>query len=140
MNRTFSSSHFSTWNLCGHIFIKNSFKNSLDEWFSNFFTKRTPKLTHIRPWTPIWETHDQNSHTFCHCVTCRWNYSENKLFLFLLGTPWNPLKDPWGSLDPSLRATALDGTAYRIMSLYGFWDAVLRDVIFQKVHSFFQWN
>ena len=26
---------------------------------------------------------------------------------FTLGTPWNSLKDPWGSTDPTLRTTAL---------------------------------
>ncbi|XP_042274117.1 uncharacterized protein LOC121901412 isoform X4 [Thunnus maccoyii] len=35
-------------------------------------------------------TYDQNSDTFCHCVTYGWNYSEIKLFPFLLGDPpWN---------------------------------------------------
>uniref|UniRef100_A0A8C9Y2A1 Uncharacterized protein n=1 Tax=Sander lucioperca TaxID=283035 RepID=A0A8C9Y2A1_SANLU len=53
----------------------------------------TPKLTQIRPRTPLdkilfqgpppyrifgFRCFDQNSHTLCHCVTNGWNYNENK--------------------------------------------------------------
>lgn len=32
---------------------------------------------------------------------------KNKLFPVLLGTLWKPLKDPWRSMDPSLKTTVL---------------------------------
>ena len=47
----------------------------------------------------------------CHYVTYEWNYSENKLFPSLLGTPWIPSKDPWGFLDAVLTTTALEDSS-----------------------------
>ena len=41
----------------------------------------------------VWNPFQKNSHLFCHC--------ENELFPFLLGTPWNYLKDSQTSLNPT---------------------------------------
>lgn len=57
------------------------------------------------------KTHDQNTPTFYQCVTHRSNYCENNLFPLVLEIPWNPVTDPWGSLDPTMRATVLEGKA-----------------------------
>lgn len=51
--------------------------------------------------------HDQDSHTVHHCVTYGSNYSEITFLPFLIGTPWNSLKDPWGSPDHTLKSTGL---------------------------------
>lgn len=82
----------------------------LIQWFPNFFT---PKVTQIRPlslcprvphlirillldvlWNKMYETHDHNSQKFCHCVTYRWNYSQNKEFPFLHGTTAPHFQNP----------------------------------------------
>ena len=45
--------------------------------------------------------YDQNSHITFDYVTYGWNYSENKSFSFLLGTPKTPSKTavgPWAPL------------------------------------------
>lgn len=76
----------------------------------------TPKLTQIMPLNPhlirfcpgdhhlirillsmffftesLW---NQNNNSFCHYFMYGWNYIENNLFLFLLGTPRNTLWKP----------------------------------------------
>lgn len=76
------------------------YTSALQQWFQNFFTSRTPKLTQSRPpfikilshsppsylilnfcfyvfYGRVYEIHDQHGHTFCHCVTYGWKTSEN---------------------------------------------------------------
>lgn len=40
----------------------------------------------------VYETHNQNVHTLCHCVAYRWSYSKNERVSFQLGTPETPPK------------------------------------------------
>lgn len=101
---------------------------SLQEWFTNFAMRRPPnwhkidhvvhsigfctRVPHLNRFfflmfnTIVYWTYYQNSH-FCHHATFGWNNSQNKIFHFLHGIPWKPLKDPIWSPGPTLRTTAL---------------------------------
>jgi len=58
----------------------------------------------------VYETQDQNSHTFCHCVL--WNYMKTNYSLFCWGPPGTP------SRTPTLRTTAFKAWCVRMVTIW----------------------
>lgn len=87
-----------------------SVSHCLEQWFKNWFNlghlirtqyflpRGHPYHNNFAFWLQkVYKIHDQNSHTFYHCVFYGWNYGENKLLFFLvspsrtMGPLWKPL-------------------------------------------------